>query len=95
MASTASGLALGTLRGFDGETTVVLTDEPGDFQPLVCVFSGPLRTPCGAIAVCTASNDVLMELDGRAASTFVQVDANDRSEPDRLVIAPPSDRRRV
>jgi hypothetical protein len=87
VAATSSGLAVGTLAEFDGETEVNLGDV-GDLPQglgLVLRWDGSLETS-GFLGVLTIYNQVLMETPA-APLANVQIWTNDDNEPDVVWVA--------
>lgn len=87
IASTPSGLAIGTLSEFDGETEVTLgrlVDLPND-PALSLAWQGELETN-GRLGVLSAHNEVLVEVDADTRAR-IQVWTNDPTEPDRVWVA--------
>lgn len=84
LAATPTGLAIGTLNEFDGETTVHL-GEPADYPEVagqVLRWQGTLGTE-GRVGILNVYNELLLE---RAApeQAEVVVWANDSEEPDEI-----------
>ncbi|MET4159339.1 hypothetical protein [Agromyces sp. PvR057] len=87
VAFTSSGLAIGTVSEFDGETEVhieIPSDAPGG-EPASLVWEGELETS-GRLALMTIYNEALLEVEA-APKVRVQVWANDESGPDVIWIA--------
>lgn len=75
IASTPSGLAIGTLSEFDGETEVTLgsvEDLPND-PTLSLAWEGDLETS-GRLGVLTIYNDALIEVDAEFARACPSLD---------------------
>lgn len=87
IAATSSGLAIGTLAEFDGETEVVLAilGEAPDDGSLTVRWEGPIETS-GRIGVLTIYNDVVLETDAPSVAQ-VRVWTNHPDEPDVVWIA--------
>jgi hypothetical protein len=86
VASTDSGLAVGTVAEQDGETTVWLgrsRDLPVD-RSLSLAWTGSLRTT-GRVAILTVYNEVVVEIAAPPVAT-VQVWTNDPVEPDVVCV---------
>jgi len=89
VASTSSCIVVGTLMSHDGETTVLLCDDvvPAASSPeMRRVFRGKLSTERRIVRVTTAYDDEVVQLPVRGFETWIEIWANDESEPDRLCI---------
>lgn len=82
VSSTASGLAVGTLAEFDGETEIHLcrADDLPAKHDLTMEWTGTLTT-AGRLGVLNIYNEVLMEIEVPSPLS-VQVWTNHASEPD-------------
>lgn len=87
IATTSSGLAIGTLAEVDGETEVHLVDAAEAREPsqLAMRWDGVLTTT-GRLGILTIYNEVLLEMDV-GDLVRVQVWTNDSVEPDVIWIA--------
>jgi hypothetical protein len=87
VAATSSCVAVGTLAEVDGETTITITDEeiPAE-RGEETFFEGYLDTPSKKISVCTALEEVLIEVDVPSIKIGLKIIANHPSEPDRITI---------
>lgn len=87
ISATSSGLAIGTMAEFDGETEVSLGDVqdlPGDLG-LVLRWDGTLETS-GRLGVLTIDNEILIDAEA-APVAGVQIWTNDADEPDVIWVA--------
>lgn len=87
VAATASGLAVGALAEFDGETEVCVGDRsdlPTD-RSLELRWEGELETS-GRLGVLTVYNEILLER-ASASVAHVEVWTNDLDEPDLVWVA--------
>jgi hypothetical protein len=86
IAATQSCISVGTLAEMDGETEISLSDVPSSAELGELVFDGMVRTPGRVVAVCNARDETLLSLPVSSVAVRVKVFANDRSEPDRIVV---------
>jgi len=86
VAATPSCVAVGTLPEVDGETSITFTDSMDVIDASDLLFSGVISTPNHELSVCSASDERLLTISVLQPSTQIKVFANDRSEPDRIMI---------
>ncbi len=86
VAFTDSCVAVGTLPGVDGETTITLTDRLEAVKRGQLVFDGVLKVPRYELAVCGAADTELLTMKLKRSEAHVQIFANDVSEPDQIVV---------
>lgn len=86
VAFTDSCVAVGTLAGVDGETTITLTDSLEGVKRGQLVFDGVLKVPRHELAVCSAADTELLTMKLKRSEAHVQIFANDVSEPDQIVV---------
>lgn len=88
VAATSTCIAIGTLAELDGETTVVLTDQP--VQDLAngeaLVFDGTIVVPSRELSVVTALNQKLMSIPIDREDARLRVWTNDLSKPNRITV---------
>lgn len=88
VAATPTCVAVGTLAELDGETTVVLTDQPvqdlakGD----VLVFDGTIAVPSKELSVVTALDQKLVSIPIDRDDARLRVWTNDPTEPSHIVV---------
>lgn len=85
-AATPTCIAIGTLSEHDGPTHITLTDESQGSISGELVFDGVIKTPTGKLAVCTVLDEKILEAVVSQEITRVQIWANDRAEPDIILI---------
>lgn len=78
-------VGVGTLSEVDGETDVIVSDEPQDSRMPV-VFDGVIDSPGGIVTVSDAYLVEVANLNVHAEHARIIVMANDRREPDRILI---------
>lgn len=86
VAFTDTCVAVGTLSGVDGETTITLTETLVGVTRGQMVFDGVLKVPRHELAVCSAAGTRLLTMKLPRSEARVQVFANDVSEPDLIVV---------
>lgn len=85
VASTSSCIAVGTLCQIDGETLILLYDEPANSDSMAgLVFDGFLDTPSGQVCIFSVLDERLLESNITGPRCRVQVWVNDESEPDEI-----------
>ena len=85
VASTGTCIAVGCRSEADGETEIIIDDRDGpDVGELV--FDGVLPTGSRKLVVSTVSGAVLLEAQVPDTDTRLRIWANDRTEPDRILI---------
>lgn len=86
IAATRSCISVGTLAEMDGETEISLSEVATSGELGELVFDGMVLTPGKVVAVCNARDETLLSLPVSTVAVRVKVFANDRSEPDRIVV---------
>jgi len=88
VAWTGSCVAIGTLVGVDGETTITLSDVYDDNQidKMALVFDGVVETPHRSVSVCSSALERLLTMPVHSERSRVRVWSNDESEPDVIHI---------
>ncbi|MBC7150846.1 MAG: hypothetical protein H5U22_15780 [Rhizobium sp.] len=85
VASTDSCIAVGCRAEADGETEIIIDDyDRSDIGELI--FDGVLRTDSQKLVVSTVLSAVLLEAQVPDTETRLRIWANDRREPDRILI---------
>jgi hypothetical protein len=88
VAATDSAIAVGTLMQHDGETHILLSDEPpppSTSLPILA-FDGPLRTPARRVAICSILDEPLLAIDVPTTNTRIRLWTNERSEPNEIFV---------
>lgn len=86
---TASCVALKTVPGAEGETTVTVTDEEIPPHDHVCVFRDSLKLGSSRLVVATSENMILFEFAMPSRSASISIWANDESEPSSIYVIVP------
>jgi hypothetical protein len=86
VAATSTMIAVGTLSDADGPTHITLGEWHDGVEGLEQIYSGILTGLRGQIFVQTCNEDLLLLDEVTQSTAHVQIFANDRSEPDRLII---------
>jgi len=88
VSSTPSCVAIGTLSDQDGESHIVLTDEPGhlSLSEQHLVFDGEIDVSQGGISVVNALNVVLLSIPAPSGQVRARVWVNHQIEPDRITV---------
>lgn len=85
VAATGTCIAVGCRSEADGETEIIIDERDGpDVGELV--FDGVLRTGSRKLVVSTVLGAVLLEAQVPDTDTRLTIWANDRTEPDRILI---------
>lgn len=80
-------VAIGTLAQCDGITRIELTDEePGVVAGSEVAFDGVILTPSKRLSVRSAHDEALLEINVPTDATRLRIWANDRSEPDCILV---------
>jgi hypothetical protein len=89
IAATSSCLAIGTRSEIDGDTTIILTDEPSfelSRKSGQIVYEGKIETPQGQLSIYTIAGEALLTIATRQPHTRIQIWANDEQEPNEIAI---------
>jgi hypothetical protein len=87
VAATPSCIAVGTLSGADGKTSVTLSDDRlQGTENLKKVYSGILETPKNIVQICTVLDEAILTLRVPNHRSAVEIWANSENEPDELCV---------
>jgi hypothetical protein len=87
IAATDTCVAVGTLAEDDGETNVVLTDEPVlESSNLTAVYEGVLENRNGRIAVETVLGEPILSKPCTVVRQPLTIWATERTEPDKIIV---------
>ncbi|MGP9811883.1 hypothetical protein ACTZWT_10265 [Rhodopseudomonas sp. NSM] len=84
--ATPSCIIVGTLCSMDGETELIVSDQPNDVPPTRPTFDSFLQTPSRVIEVSTSEREILLRCPVETHFTHVRVWTNHLSEPDRVLV---------
>lgn len=84
--ATASCVIVGCLMSQDGETAVVLTDDPYDARNETPAFDGFIDSPGKIVEISTSEREILLRSPVQSYTTRLRIWTNRAQEPDHILI---------